>query len=61
MLRMLRKKHKVSLRYLGAQVGISASHLSRVESGQRPAPQDLVNRICAAIATLPVPDEDSAA
>lgn len=60
-LRMLRKSHKVSLRYLASRVGISASHLSRVESGERQVSQSLVNRICSAIATLPISDEDPAA
>jgi transcriptional regulator with XRE-family HTH domain len=57
---MMRNTHGVGLRQLAALVGISASHLSRVESGERPASPSLVNRICDAIAELPAPPEDRA-
>lgn len=56
---MMRKTHGVNLRDLAALVGISASHLSRVESGERPASQGLVDRICDALATLPPKEEAS--
>jgi DNA-binding Xre family transcriptional regulator len=56
-LRMIRKTHRASLREVGALVGISASHLSRVESGERPATPDLLARICDALATLPAPED----
>lgn len=58
---MIRNSHGTSLRSLAASLGISASHLSRIESGERPATPDLMNRICAALATLPAPGEDPAA
>lgn len=53
-LRMMREHHRVSLRDLAGMVGVSASHLSRVESGERPATADLTERLCTAIASLPV-------
>jgi DNA-binding Xre family transcriptional regulator len=56
-LRMIRNTHGVGLRQVAKMVGISASHLSRVESGERPATPDLMNRICDALATLPVPED----
>jgi len=55
-LRMMREAHGVKLRELAEMVGISPSHLSRVESGERAAGVDLTDRICLAIANLPVPD-----
>jgi transcriptional regulator with XRE-family HTH domain len=58
-LRMMRETHRVSLRDLAATVGISASHLSRVESGERPATADLTERLCAAIAGLPAARESA--
>jgi transcriptional regulator with XRE-family HTH domain len=59
-LRMIRNTHGTSLRTVAAMVGISASHLSRVESGERPATPDLMNRICEALATLPEPADKAA-
>lgn len=56
-LRMMRELHQVSLRSLAADIGISPGHLSRVESGERPATAELTERICAAIADLPAPRE----
>lgn len=58
-LRMMRETHGVSLRELAETVGISASHLSRVESGERPATADLTERLCAAIADLPAPEKSA--
>lgn len=58
-LRMMRETHGVSLREMAATVGISASHLSRVESGERPATSDLTDRLCAVIANLPAPEKAS--
>jgi len=52
-LRMMRETHKVGLREMAALVGVSASHLSRVESGERPATGDLTARLCEVIASLP--------
>lgn len=52
---MMRQAHKVNLREMAERVGISASHLSRVESGERPASADLTARICDEIAKLPAP------
>lgn len=60
-LRMMRNEHRVSLRELAALVGISASHLSRVESGERPVSPSLVERVCDAIATLPVAETKESA
>lgn len=54
---MIRDTHHASLRTVAAAVGISASHLSRVESGERPATPELTRRITAALATLPVPTD----
>jgi transcriptional regulator with XRE-family HTH domain len=53
--RMIRQVHGVSLRSLARIVGISPSHLSRVEQGQRAVSPDLALRICQALAALPVP------
>lgn len=55
-LRMMRKAHGVNLRDMAERVGISASHLSRVESGERPASPGLTDRICDEIAKLPAPE-----
>jgi len=59
-LRMMREAHGVKLRELAELVGISPSHLSRVESGERAAGPDLTDRICSVIADLPTPTEKSA-
>lgn len=58
-LRMMRNTHGVNLRDMAALVGISAGHLSRVESGQRPASPGLVDRICDALAALPTEKESA--
>jgi transcriptional regulator with XRE-family HTH domain len=50
---MMRKTHGLTIQELADRVGVSRGHLSRIESGQRPATPDLTNRICAAIASLP--------
>lgn len=52
---MMREAHEEGLRELAAKVGVSPSHLSRVESGERAASVDLIDRICAVIAELPAP------
>lgn len=57
---MMREAHRVGLRELAGRVGISPSHLSRVESGERAAGADLTDRICAVIAELPEPSKESA-
>ena len=54
---MMRKAHGVNLRDMAERVGISASHLSRVESGERPASPGLTDRICSVIAELPASTE----
>lgn len=59
-LRMMRQSHRVGLRSMATIVGISPSHLSRIESGERPATEELTARICAALATLPAPTDDVA-
>lgn len=51
--RMMREVHGLTQGDLAQMVGISKSHLSRVESGERPAGADLTDRICTAIAQLP--------
>ena len=51
-LRMMREAHGVSLRKMAARVGVSPSHLSRVESGERAAGADLTDRICTVVAEL---------
>jgi transcriptional regulator with XRE-family HTH domain len=56
-IQMMRKTHGVTIQGLADLVGISRSHLSRIETGQRPATPDLTNRICAALASLPVPED----
>jgi DNA-binding XRE family transcriptional regulator len=56
-LRMMREAHGVKLRELADLVGISPSHLSRVESGERAAGVDLTDRICEVIANLPAPEK----
>ena len=50
---MMREAHKASLRFVAAEAGISPSHLSRVESGERPATAELTARLCEVIANLP--------
>lgn len=58
-LRMMREAHDVGLRELAGLVGISPSHLSRVESGERGAGAELTDRICRVIAELPAPERAS--
>jgi len=58
-LRMMREAHNVGLREMARLVGISPSHLSRVESGERSAGEDLTNRICDVIAELPAPERSA--
>jgi DNA-binding Xre family transcriptional regulator len=58
-LRMMRQWHGVRLTHLADEVGISASHLSRVESGERAASADLIDRICDVIAELPAPKKSA--
>ena len=50
---MMREAHRIGLRELAGLVGVSASHLSRVESGERVLSADLETRICDVIANLP--------
>ena len=50
---MMREAHGLSLREMAAAVEVSASHLSRIESGERPASSGLQDRICTTIAQLP--------
>ncbi len=38
---------------LAAKVGITAGHLSRIESGERRATPEVMQRICDTIAALP--------
>lgn len=52
-LRMMREAHDVGLRELAGMVGITAGHLSRIESGERRATADVMQRICDTIAELP--------
>lgn len=52
-LRMMREAHHIGLRELASLVGISPSHLSRIEGGERAAGGELTDRICAVIANLP--------
>lgn len=58
-LRMMRETHRVTLREMADLVGVSASHLSRIESGERPATADLTARLCDVIAALPTGKEAS--
>lgn len=58
-MRMMREAHSIRLTHLAKQVGISASHLSRVESGERAASPELTDRICKAIAELPAPERSA--
>lgn len=58
-LRMMREAHGVSLRFIAAAVDVTPGHLSRVESGERPASDELTQRICDVIAMLPAPVEAS--
>lgn len=54
-LRMMRDAHGASLRDVASRAGISPSHLSRVESGERPMTAELTQRLCDVIAELPPP------
>lgn len=58
-MRMMREAHHVGLREMAGLVGISPSHLSRIESGERAAGADLTDRICQVIARLPAPTEEA--
>lgn len=58
-LRMMREAHHASLRAVAAAAGVSPSHLSRIESGERPATADVTARLCAAIAELPTARESA--
>jgi transcriptional regulator with XRE-family HTH domain len=58
-IRMMRQAHGVGLREMAVLVGVSPSHLSRVESGERAAGADLKDRLFDALATLPAPREAS--
>lgn len=58
-MRMMREAHHVGLREMAAIVGISPSHLSRVESGERGAGEELTDRICEVIAQLPAPEQSA--
>jgi transcriptional regulator with XRE-family HTH domain len=50
--RMMRKAHGLRLVELAGMVGVTPSHLSRVESGERPASPALQDRIVSALADL---------
>lgn len=58
-IRIMRTAHQVGLRELAELIGVSPSHLSRVESGERAASQSLTERICDVIAELPTPEKAS--
>ena len=49
---MMRETHQLTQGELAQLVGISKSHLSRVESGERPAGADLIDRICTVFVQL---------
>lgn len=51
--KMMRESHGVGLRELAVMVGVSPSHLSRIESGERSPSAGLYERIVDAIADLP--------
>jgi len=51
--RMMREAHRVTGQELAGIVGISPSHLSRVETGTRKASAELSERLCDVIANLP--------
>lgn len=57
---MMRETHGVSLRRFAGIVGVSPSHLSRVESGDRVATADLTDRICTALSELPQAEDVTA-
>lgn len=57
--RMMREAHGISLRDLAVRVGVSASHLSRVESGERAAGPELYERVVETLTTLPVPEKSA--
>lgn len=52
-LRMMRKTHGLTLVELAVAVGVTSSHLSRVETGERVASEGLLLRIADHLATLP--------
>lgn len=58
-MRMMREAHHIGLREMAGLVGISPSHLSRIESGQRAAGDDLTKRITDIIGELPAPERAS--
>lgn len=57
--RMMREAHKVGLRELAAEVGVSPSHLSRIESGERSPGPDLYERIVDTFSSLPAPEKSA--
>ena len=58
-LRMMRETHHVGLREMAELVGISPSHLSRVEKGERAAGEELTERLCYVIAHLASPIQEA--
>ncbi len=52
--RMMRETHRLTLRQVAASVGVSHSHLARVESGHRAAGVDLTDDLVNFYATTPV-------
>ena len=52
-IRMMREAHGVSTREFARWVGISHSHLVRIETGERTAGPDLLDRIHVTLAGLP--------
>ena len=57
--RMMREYHGLTLQEVADRVGIDKSHLSRVETGQRPVGPDLEDRLCTLFAELPAPKKAS--
>jgi transcriptional regulator with XRE-family HTH domain len=50
---MIRKSHGLTLAELATAVGVTISHLSRVETGERVASEGLLLRVANHLATLP--------
>lgn len=57
--RMMREAHHIGLRDFAADLGVSPSHLSRIETGERPLTADLEARIVNVLSNLPAPEKSA--
>lgn len=55
--RMIRRTHGMTLAQVAELVGITESHLSRIERGERAISPDLQKRFVEVYGSLPMPEE----